>query len=81
MGWVPEIGVFGTRNHMEMGFLRQVEQGYSSFSDKFLAYMMIFQSFAAPSDRSTFRNYQICPKLGGKMAKKVVQIASKPISP
>ena len=55
----------GTRNPgfrkfpKEMG-LRQIEQGFSSFFAKFLALLMIFQSFAVPLDRSTLKNYQIC---------------------
>ena len=49
------------RINQKMG-LRQVEQGFSSFFAKFLAYLMIFQSFAVPLDRSTLKNHQICQK-------------------
>jgi len=34
---------------MESTDKRQVEQGFPSFFDNFLAYLMIFQSFALPS--------------------------------
>ena len=50
-----EIGFLGAQNHLKNGFkqgtksLRQVERDFSSFFDKFLAYLMIFQSFTAPS--------------------------------
>ena len=36
----------GTWNEPKICFLRQVEQGFSSFFDKFLPYWMIFQSGA-----------------------------------
>ena len=45
---VLEIPFLGNWNQPKNG---QVEQGFSLFFAKFLAYMMIFQSSAAPSVR------------------------------
>ena len=45
--------------HREMGLRRQVEQGFSAFFAKFLPYLMIFKSSAAPLARSTLKNHQI----------------------
>ena len=45
MDRVPDFRVPGISQNMG---LRQVEQGSSSFFAKFLAYLMIFQSFKAP---------------------------------
>ena len=42
-----------------MGSLRQVEQSFSSFSDKILPYLMTFQSAAAPSVHSILKIHQI----------------------
>ena len=52
----------------DMG-LRQVEQGFSSFFAKCLAYLIIFQSFTAPSGCSTLKNHQICQKFGKEWRK------------
>ena len=74
----------GTRNlgfgfwmcHGEMG-LRQVEQGFSSFFDKFLAYLMIFQSFRSTFSMlrcSTLKN--IGQKFGKKWRKALFNLPS-----
>ena len=69
----PETQVwgFGSSMHGEMG-LRQVEQGFYSFFAKFLTYLMIFQSSAAPSECPTLKNHQIWQK----MKKSLVQLAT-----
>ena len=46
MDRVPETWVSGFGSAMEQIGLRQVEQGFSSFFAKFLAYLMIFQNGA-----------------------------------
>ena len=51
MDRVPDFRVPGISQNMG---LRQVEQGSSSFFAKFLAYLMIFQSFMAPSVHFTW---------------------------
>ena len=46
------------------------------FLPKYLAYLMIFQSFATPSARSTVK---ITPKIWQKLKKSLVQIALNPL--
>ena len=56
---MPEIGFSGTQNQPKVGLI-QVEQGFSPFFAKFMAYLIIFQSFAGPSVHSTLKNHLIC---------------------
>ena len=57
----------------EMG-LKLVEQGYSSFFAKFLAYLMLSQSGAY---RNFEKNHPICQTFVKKMKKNLVQLALK----
>ena len=58
MDRVLEMRVLVFGSAMEKWVLRQVEQGFSSFFDKCLPYVMIFQSSIAPSVRATLKNHQ-----------------------
>ena len=44
--WLPEIGFSGTRNQPKSGFFHKLGQGFFYFLPKFLAYLMIYQSFS-----------------------------------
>ena len=74
MNPVPKIGFLGTL----IIRLRQVEQGFSSFSANFLAYLRIFQSFVVPSAHSTLKNHRIVYQ---KLDKKEEIFVHRPLIP
>ena len=62
--------------------LRQVEEGFSSIlAEIFLAYLIIFQSFAVPLACSTLKNHQITPKIWQKIEEKPSSTCLKLTSP
>ena len=64
-----DLGFGYLQYHGEMGW-KQVEQGFSSF---FLPYLMMLQSFTAPSEHSTLKHLQNWQKI----KKSLVQLALK----
>ena len=62
-GSVTQNWIFGYSESAENGFLRQVQQGFSTFFAKFLAYLIFFHS----TSRSTLKNRQIMLKIWQKM--------------
>ncbi len=75
MDRVSEIRFSGTWNQPKNGVLRQVEHVFFSFFAKFMACLMIFQSFAALSERSTLKYHQICQNFCQNWRKTFVQLA------
>ena len=69
---VHKIRFSGTRNLPKNGFKTSWTRLFFIFA-KFLAYLMIFQSFVVPfPSRCTLKNHQICRQ---KMKKSLVQLA------
>ena len=62
MDWVPETCCRFWKRHGEMG-LRQVELDFSSFFAKFLAYLIIFQSFTISTLEKSFETEILCSQL------------------
>jgi len=57
---------------------RQVEQSFSSFLAKFLPYLMILQSFAAHSVRSTLKKTSNMANISQGMKESLVPLALNP---
>ena len=67
MDRLTEIGYNGmSKISRKMVFLRQVKQVFFIFLVKFLAYLMIFQSFAEPLVHSTLKSHQTWQAFGKK---------------